>query len=99
MPKLRVQSFAVSIDGYSAGPNQSLEHPLGVRGPELMEWFVHTRMWREMQRQEGGEAGIDNGIALQGFAPIRLGRACGVAILLQMQAGRIELIAANDFCW
>ena len=45
--ELRVQSFAISIDGYGAGPNQDLEHPLGVRGPELMEWFFHTHMWRK----------------------------------------------------
>src|SRR5438034_7213224 len=37
MSKLRVQSFAISIDGYGAGPNQDLQNPLGVRGPELME--------------------------------------------------------------
>ena len=65
--KLRVQSFAISIDGYGAGPNQGLEHPLGVNGPELMEWFFHTRLWRKMQGQQGGEAGIDNGMAERGF--------------------------------
>lgn len=67
MSKLRVQSFAVSIDGYGAGPNQNLQNPLGVRGPELMEWFVHTRFWRQMHGQDGGETGIDNEIAEQGF--------------------------------
>jgi dihydrofolate reductase len=67
MSKLRVQSFAVSIDGYAAGLNQDLENPLGVRGPELMEWFFSTRVWRKMHGQDGGEAGIDNGIAEQGF--------------------------------
>jgi dihydrofolate reductase len=70
MSKLRVQSFAISLDGYSAGPNQSLQNPLGERGPELMEWFFHTRLWRAMHGQEGGEAGIDHGIAEQGFAGI-----------------------------
>jgi dihydrofolate reductase len=68
--KLRVHSFAVSIDGYGAGPHQDLQHPLGVRGPELMEWFFHTRVWRKMHGQDGGETGIDNGIAAQGFAGI-----------------------------
>jgi dihydrofolate reductase len=67
MSKLRVLSFAMSLDGFSAGLNQSLENPLGVRGPELMEWFFHTRMWREMQGMDGGETGVDNQIALQGF--------------------------------
>jgi len=70
MPKLRVQSFAVSIDGYGAGPNQSLEHPLGTTGPELMEWFFPTRLWRSMQGHDGGENGVDNGFAEQGFANI-----------------------------
>jgi dihydrofolate reductase len=68
--KLRVQSFAVSIDGYGAGPDQSLEHPLGVRGPELMEWFFPTRLWRRMQGEDGGETGVDNRMAEQGFAGI-----------------------------
>ncbi len=68
--KLRVQSFAISIDGFGAGPNQDLQNPLGVRGPELMEWFFHSRFWRKMHGQDGGETSIDNGIAEQGFANI-----------------------------
>ncbi|HEY1461685.1 MAG TPA: dihydrofolate reductase family protein [Casimicrobiaceae bacterium] len=70
MPKLRVLSFAMSIDGFSAGPNQDLQHPLGVNGPELMDWFFHTRAWRKMQGQHGGETGIDNAMAEQSFAGI-----------------------------
>jgi dihydrofolate reductase len=68
MSKLRVQSFGVSLDGFSAGPEQSQQHPLGVNGPELMEWFFHTRFWRAMHGQPGGETGVDHGIAEQGFA-------------------------------
>jgi dihydrofolate reductase len=68
--KLRVQSFAVSIDGFGAGPNQDFENPLGVRGPELMEWFFHTRVWRKMHGHDDGEAGIDNAMAEQGFSGI-----------------------------
>ena len=67
MSKLRVRSFAVSMDGYGAGLNQDLQNPLGVRGPELMEWFFQTRMWREMHVMEGGETGVDNQMAQQGF--------------------------------
>ena len=67
MAKLRVQSFAVSIDGYGAGPNQDLQNPLGIRGPELMEWLFHTRFWCGMHGQDGGEAGVDDGIVKQGF--------------------------------
>jgi dihydrofolate reductase len=70
MSKLRVQSFAISIDGYGAGPNQDLQNPLGVCGPKLMEWFFPTRMWRKMHGQDDGESGIDNTIAEQGFAGI-----------------------------
>jgi len=70
MSKLRVKSFSISLDGYSAGPNQSLENPLGVRGPELMEWFFHTEFWNRMQGQAGGETGVDNDIAKTGFEGI-----------------------------
>jgi len=68
MPKLRVSSFAISIDGYGAGTNQDLENPLGVRGPELMEWFFSTLAWRQMHGLEGGETGTDNRMAEQGLA-------------------------------
>ncbi len=70
MSRLRVLSFAVSLDGFGAGPHQDLQHPLGVRGPELMEWFFHTGAWRKMHGEDGGETGVDNGIAEQGFAGI-----------------------------
>ncbi|HUL65746.1 MAG TPA: dihydrofolate reductase family protein [Burkholderiaceae bacterium] len=70
MTKLRVQSFAISIDGYGAGPNQDLQNPLGVRGPELMEWFFPTRAWRLMHGEDDGETGVDNGLAEQGLAGI-----------------------------
>ena len=72
MPKLRVESFSISLDGFSAGPDQSLEHPLGVRGPELMEWVFPTRMFRAMHGGggEGGETGVDNAQAEQGFAGV-----------------------------
>jgi len=68
--RLRVQSFAISIDGYGAGPRQDLQNPLGVNGPELMEWFFHTRVWRRMQGQPDGETGVDNEMAEQGFTGI-----------------------------
>lgn len=70
MTKLRVHSFALSLDGYGAGPRQDLEHPLGVGGPALMEWFFPTRLWRHMHGQGDGETGVDNTLAEQGFAGI-----------------------------
>jgi dihydrofolate reductase len=70
VPKLCVRSFALSIDGFGAGPMQDLQNPLGVNGPDLMEWFFHTQAFRRMHGQSGGETGIDNGIAEMGFAGI-----------------------------
>ena len=67
MSKLRVASFGVSLDGFAAGPRQSLEDPLGVRGPELMGWFFPTRVFQSMHGGSGGETGIDDGIASRGF--------------------------------
>jgi len=70
MSKLRVQSFALSLDGFGAGPNQGLHNPLGVGGPELMEWFFNTRVWRKMHGQEDGETGVDNRMAEEAFEGI-----------------------------
>jgi len=67
MQKLRVACFGVSLDGFSAGPNQSLQNPLGVRGPELMEWFFPTRVFQKMYGKGEGENGTDNGMAERGF--------------------------------
>ena len=67
MSKLLVRSFAVSLDGFGAGPEQSLQNPLGVRGPGLMEWFFHSRFWNRMHGTDGGETGTDNSLAEQGF--------------------------------
>jgi len=68
--RLRVHSFAISIDGYGAGPSQSLENPLGVGGPTLMDWFFHTRTWQRMHGKDGGETGVDDDLAAQGFTGI-----------------------------
>lgn len=65
--RVRVAAFGISLDGYSAGPDQSLENPLGVRGPELMEWAFHTRFFHAMQGKEGGETGVDNRMCDAGF--------------------------------
>jgi dihydrofolate reductase len=67
MSEVLVKSFAVSIDGYAAGPNQDVDNPLGVRGTELMEWFFNTRVWRRMHGQPDGEQGTDNRMAERGF--------------------------------
>ena len=54
--KLRVLSFGISLDGYSAGPNQSLDHPLGVGGTGLMEWFFPTRTFQRMHNPESRDS-------------------------------------------
>jgi dihydrofolate reductase len=68
MPKLRVSSFAVSVDGFGAGPNQDLQNPIGVGGNALMAWFFPTRTWQHMHGNDGGEAGVDDTVAAQGMA-------------------------------
>jgi dihydrofolate reductase len=70
MSRLRVESFAISLDGYGAGPNQSLENPLGVGGMGLHTWAFTTRTFRAMFGQEGGETGVDDTFARRGFANI-----------------------------
>jgi len=67
MTKLRVNAFSISIDGYGAGPDQSLENPLGVGGTELFEWFFPTRTFQRNIGKEGGTAGPDDDIAARSF--------------------------------
>ena len=67
MSKLRVNSFSISIDGYGAGPNQSLENPLGVGGESLHEWIVATRTFQQMSGNEGGTTGEDDEFVARGF--------------------------------
>src|SRR6478672_9641958 len=68
MSQVVVQCIGVSLDGFAAGPDQSLEHPLGTTGPELMEWFFPTKTFVEMHGGEGGETGIDNDFAARAMA-------------------------------
>lgn len=70
MSKLRVHSFSISIDGYGAGPNQSLEEPLGVGGESLHEWIVATWTFRQMYGDEGGTTGEDDEFVARGFDSI-----------------------------
>ena len=70
MSKLRVHAFAISLDGYGAGPDQALEHPLGVGGMALHGWSHRTRTFRKLFGDEGGETGVDDDLVAQGFANI-----------------------------
>jgi len=66
MPKLRAHNISISLDGYIAGPNQSLEHPLGIRGEELHKWAFETRTARLTHGMEGGKDGLDDDFIASG---------------------------------
>jgi dihydrofolate reductase len=70
MSKLRVACFSVSADGFGAGPDQSLENPLGVGGPALHEWLFPTRTFQAMLGSPGGSTGVDDEFAAAGFANV-----------------------------
>ena len=77
MPKVRVAGFGVSLDGFSAGVDQSLENPLGKRGPQIFQWFFHTQTFRAMAGKEGGSTDVDDRFARKGmenFGAFILGR-------------------------
>ncbi len=68
MQRVRVESFTISIDGYGAGPNQDLDNPLGVGGPNLHQWFIPTRtIQKNLFGKDGGTTGIDDDFAARGF--------------------------------
>lgn len=67
MTRLRVHAFAISLDGYGAGPGQSLENPLGGGGMGLHEWAFATRTIRKMFGQDGGSTGIEDQLIARGF--------------------------------
>ena len=69
MPKLRVHSFAISLDGYGAGPDQGLGAPLGAGGEALHAWMFPTRTFQQMFGKDG-TTGVDNEFAARGFANI-----------------------------
>ena len=60
---VRVNGISVSLDGYAAGPDQTLENPLGVGGERLHDWLIATRMFHEMSGEDGGSEGIDDQFA------------------------------------
>jgi dihydrofolate reductase len=70
MPKLRVHNLAISLDGYAAGPDQSVDNPLGVGGTGLHEWAFATRSGRRIHAMEGGDEGLDDRFIAQGDAGI-----------------------------
>lgn len=74
---VRVAGFGVSLDGFGAGAEQSLQDPLGKRGLDLHRWFVGTKSFKAMFGAEGGSEGVDNDYAhraMDGFGAFILGR-------------------------
>src|SRR5579862_5719762 len=70
MPRVRVASFSLSLDGFGAGPEQSLEHPMGADGMGLHAWAFATRTFRAMHApdaQAEGSTGVDDGFAARSF--------------------------------
>jgi len=70
MTLIRVECFSVSLDGFAAGPNQSLENPLGAGGIALHNWAFPTRTFQAMFGGEGGTTGPDDDFAAHGFANV-----------------------------
>jgi dihydrofolate reductase len=70
MARLRVHGFTISLDGYGAGPKQSMENPLGIGGEGLHDWMVNTRSFKLMHGGEGGDTGIDEDFTASGAAGI-----------------------------
>ena len=68
MSKLRVHCFSLSLEGYGAGPDQSMGNPLGVGGPALHEWALATRTFQQIVfRKKGGSTGVDDDFVARGF--------------------------------
>jgi dihydrofolate reductase len=70
MAKLRVQCFSLSLDGYGAGPEQSLENPLGMGGIALHEWVYPTRTFQTLFGKGDGTTGTDDDFAARGFVNV-----------------------------
>src|SRR5215208_3486395 len=77
MGRVRVAGFGVSLDGFGAGPEQSLQDPLGKRGTELHSWFFGTKTFKAMFGDGGGSEGADEHFAhrsMDDFGAFILGR-------------------------
>ena len=71
IPRLRVESLSLSVDGYGAGPHQDVDNPLGLGGTALHEWVFPTRtIQRTLFGKDDGETGVDDDFAARGFRNI-----------------------------
>ena len=69
MSKVRAD-ISISLDGYVAGPNQSMEEPLGVGGERLHEWLTALKVWREASGMEGGEVNDNSPVVREAYANV-----------------------------
>ena len=75
MSRLRVNAFGVSIDGYAAGPDQTLDNPMGAGGMALHQWVFGTKTFQKMAGDfagsliggKAGREGVDDDFAARGF--------------------------------
>jgi dihydrofolate reductase len=93
MSRLRVHNIAMSIDGFMAGPHQTLEDPMGIGGQGLHRWSLATRSFRRMHGMEGGETGIDDDFIAAGDEGI------GATIMGRNMFGPVRGSWANDEEW
>jgi dihydrofolate reductase len=69
MSKVRAD-ISVSVDGYVAGPNQSMENPLGENGEGLHDWVVQLRAWRTMAGMEGGIENVSSAVFTDAYTNV-----------------------------
>jgi dihydrofolate reductase len=67
MSKVRVMNYTISLDGFGAGPGQSLEKPMGLGTEKLHQWMLPTKRFRKMMGKDDGTEGIDNDFVEKGF--------------------------------
>src|SRR2546430_14979986 len=69
MSKLRFR-ISMSLDGFVAGPSQSVDNPLGIGGMRLHEWVFPLAVWRAMQGLEGGEVNASSAVVEESLANV-----------------------------
>jgi dihydrofolate reductase len=84
MIRVRVHNFTISLDGYGAGPAQTLENPLGVGGEDLHQWYIGTRSFQQMHGKTDGTTGVDDDFAR------RFGEGVGAYIMGRNMFGPIR---------
>lgn len=96
MTRVRVHNFAISLDGYGAGPRQTRDDPLGVGGEGLHDWYIPTRTFQRMSGKSGGTTGVDDDFAArfgEGVGGWIMGRSRALA---EMEGGTVFHFVTGD---